>query len=53
MTQKEKLAKSFLAIQSIKNTAQTLERECKEYSSSAAMYARSIINKCEDYLKIL
>lgn len=53
MTQKEKLIKSFMTIQSIKSTAQNLEKECREYSSTAAMYARNIINKCEDTLKIL
>lgn len=53
MTQKEKLMKSFLAIQSIKNTAIRINEECGEYSSLAASYVKDIVKKCEDLLKIL
>lgn len=53
MTQKEKLMKSLLAIQSIRNTAVRINEECEEYSSTAAHYAKDIVKKCEDLLKIL
>lgn len=53
MTQKEKIMKSFLAIQSIRNTAARINEECGEYSSSAANYAKNIVKVCEDLLKVL
>lgn len=53
MTQKEKIMKSFMTVQSILHSAQNIERECKEYSSTAASYARDIVNKCESLLKVL
>lgn len=53
MTQKEKIMKSLLAIQSIRNTAVRINRECGEYSSTAASYAKDIVKQCEDLLRIL
>lgn len=53
MTQKEKLMKAFLAIQSIKHTAQNIETECSKYSSTACSYAKDIYQECEKILKVL
>lgn len=53
MTQKEKIAKSFMAVQSIKNTAIRINRECGEYSSTAASYAKDIVTMCDNLLSIL
>ena len=47
MTQKDKLRESFLALVSIKSTANI------EYSSEAANYAQEIKHKCEEVLKLL
>lgn len=53
MTQKEKLMKAFMGIQSIKHAAANIETECSKYSSTAAMYARDIVAQCEVLLKVL
>lgn len=53
MTQKEKIIKSFMTVQNILHTAQIIEKECKEYSSTAASYAKDIVNKCESLLQVL
>lgn len=53
MTQKEKIIKSFMALQSIKSTAQNIITECSEYSSTASSYANSIVSKCDEMFKIL
>lgn len=42
-----------MTVQSILHTAQTIERECKEYSSTAASYAEDIVKQCESLLKVL
>lgn len=53
MTQKEKLIKSIMTVQSIKNTAIRINRECGEYSSTAASYAKDIVSQCDNLLKVL
>lgn len=53
MTQKEKIIKSFMAVQSIKHTAQNIVTECSKYSSTAVSYAKDIVNQCDSLLKIL
>lgn len=53
MTQKEKIIKSAMALQSIRNTAKRIDVECAEYSRTAAMYAKNIVNECDSILKIL
>lgn len=42
-----------MALQSIRNTAKRIDTECAEYSSTAAMYAKNIINECNSILKML
>lgn len=53
MTQKEKIMKSFMTVQSILHTAKHIEDECAEYSSTAASYAKDIVKQCESLLKVL
>ena len=53
MTQKEKIIKSFMAVQSIKHTAQSIVTECSKYSSTAVSYAKDIVNQCDSLLKVL
>ena len=53
MTQKDKLKESFLALVSIRNTADNIINYCSEYSSEAANYAKEIKHKCEEVLKLL
>ena len=53
MTQKDKLRESFLALVSIKSTANNIIDYCSEYSSEAANYAQEIKHKCEEVLKLL
>lgn len=53
MTQKEKLMKAFLAIQSINHYAKNIEDECTQYSSLAGRYARDIRSICDRILSIL
>lgn len=53
MTQKEKLMKSIITIQSIKHIATRIDIECAEYSSTAAYYAKDIVSKCDSLLKVL
>ena len=48
MTQKDKLRESFLALVSIKSTANNIIDYCSEYSSEAANYAQEIKHKCEE-----
>ena len=53
MTQKDKLKESFLALVSIRSTADNIINYCSEYSSEAANYAQEIKHKCEEVLKVL
>lgn len=53
MTQKDKLREAFMTLLSIKMTASTIDSECKEYSSTAASYARAIMQKCDACLNKL
>lgn len=53
MTQKDKLKESFLALVSIRSTANHIIDYCSEYSSEAANYAQEIKHKCEEVLKLL
>lgn len=49
MIQKDKLRESFLALVSIKSTANNII----DYCSEAANYAQEIKHKCEEVLKLL
>lgn len=49
MTQKDKLRESFLALVSIKSTADNII----DYCSEATNYAQEIKHKCEEVLKLL
>lgn len=53
MTQKDKLKESFLALVSIRSTANNIIDYCSKYSSEAANYAQEIKYKCEEVLKVL
>ena len=53
MKQKDKLRESFLALVSIKSTANNIIDYCSEYSNEAANYAQEIKHKCEEVLKLL
>ena len=53
MTQKDKLKEFFLALVSIRSTADNIINYCSEYSSEAANYAKEIKHKCEEVLKLL
>lgn len=53
MTLKEKNMKAFLALQRIKSTANTINSECSEYSSTASIYAKQIIDICNETLNII
>lgn len=53
MTQKDKLKESFLALVSIRSTANNIINHCSEYSGEAANYAQEIKHKCEEILKLL
>ena len=53
MTQKDKLRESFLALVSIKSTANNIIDYCSEYSSEAANYAQEIKHKCEQKLRLV
>ncbi len=53
MTQKDKLRESFLALVSIKSTANNIIDYCSEYSSDAANYATEIKYECDKVLKLL
>lgn len=52
MTQKEKIAEAWLSITQIKSWANTINEECAEYSSTAASYARRIIEICDRYIEL-
>lgn len=53
MTQKDKLKESFLALVSIRSTANHIIDYCSEYSSEAANYAKEIKQECDKVLKLL
>lgn len=53
MIQKDKLKESFLALVSIRSTANNIINHCSEYSSEAANYAQEIKHKCEEILNLL
>ena len=54
MTQKEKLIKAFIALQSIKSGVMNLEREADSYNLRFhKSYTSSIIKKCDETLKLL
>lgn len=54
MTQKEKLTRAFMALQSIKSSVMGLEREANSYDMRFhKSYTSSIIKKCDETLKLL
>lgn len=54
MTQKDKLIKAFMALQSIKSSVMSLEREADSYDIRFhKSYTSSIIKKCDETLKLL
>lgn len=54
MTQKEKLARCFIALTSIKHSAERIVQSSKDFDSSFALGdARSIINVAEEGIKML
>lgn len=53
MKQSEKKVKAFMNVTSARNIAEAIVRECAEYSTTAASYARSIQSRCEEALKYL
>lgn len=53
MTQKEKLIKAFMTFQQIKNNAQSLDIEAKDYDVKFHKnYTKSIIEKCDEIIKL-
>lgn len=54
MTQKDKIIKAFMALQSIKSNIMRLEREAEGYDMRFhKSYTSSIIKKCDETLKLL